>query len=50
MALLAQATEQTAEAAQTALIGGLSAAQIAALKESLLRLEAALRARAAIAR
>ena len=50
MALLVQATEQTAEAAQTALIGGLSAAQIAALKESLLRLEAALRARAAIAR
>jgi hypothetical protein len=48
--LLAQATEQTAEAARTALIGGLSAEQIAALEESLLRLEAALRARAAIAR
>lgn len=50
IALLAEATEKSADAAQTALIGGLSAEQIAALEESLLRLEAALRARAAIAR
>lgn len=48
--LLASAAEKTAEAAQTALIGGLSAEQIAALEASLGQLEAALRARAAIAR
>lgn len=50
IALLAEATEQAADAAQTALIGGLSSGQIAALEASLLRLEAALRARTAIAR
>lgn len=50
IALLAKASEAAADAAQTALIGGLSAEQIAALEESLLRLEAALRARAALAR
>ncbi len=50
IALLAKAAEQTAESAQTALIGGLSSQQIASLEESLLVLEAALRARTAIAR
>ena len=48
--LLASAAEKTADAAQTALIGGLSAKQITALEASLLQLEAALRARAATAR
>jgi len=48
--LLASAAEKTADGAQTALIGGLSADQIAALEASLLQLEAALRARAATAR
>lgn len=50
IAMLKRASEQTADAAQTALIGGLSADQIASLNESLKALEAALRARAAIAR
>jgi len=48
--LLGGAAELTAEAVQTALIGGLSADQIAALEVSLGQLEAALRARAAISR
>ncbi len=46
--LLADAAETSAEAAQTALIGGLDADQIALLEASLVRLEAALRARAAL--
>ena len=48
--LLVSAAGSTTDAAQTALIGGLSAEQIAALEQSLERLEAALRARTAIAR
>jgi hypothetical protein len=50
IALLAQAAKPAADAAQTALIGGLSADQIEALGKTLQTLEAALRARVAIAR
>jgi hypothetical protein len=50
IALLAEASKQAADAAQTALIGGLSADQIESLGKSLQTLEAALRARVAIAR
>jgi hypothetical protein len=50
IALLAEASKLAADAAQTALIGGLSADQIESLGKSLQTLEAALRARVAIAR
>jgi len=50
IALLTVARDDATDASQTALIGGLSAAQIESLGETLRMLEAALRARAAIAR